>query len=106
MALELYPRDVTEELKMSKKRTTWEEDMRYFLDYVGLETIARSLPPNEETVRALLEHVPPEAILDALLERLDPATLEAQLQARQAHSQGGGQSERHHGKKGLDRMAK
>jgi hypothetical protein len=101
MALELYPRDVTEELMMSKKKTTWEEDMRYFLDYVGPETIVRLLPPESLTAglgeqlmagqigpEAIACLLPPESLIDALLARLDPATLEAQLQARRACSQG------------------
>jgi hypothetical protein len=84
---------------MSKKKTTWEEDMRYFLDYVGPEAIGRLLSP--EALAEAIESQPPtgqaqmiEALLarpqmiEALLARLDPATLEAQLQARRACSQG------------------
>jgi hypothetical protein len=88
MAFELYPRAVMEELQMSRKNTKYEEELRYVIDQVGPETIVRLLPTSKETVRSFLEHVPPEAILDALLERLDPATLEARLQARRAHGQG------------------
>jgi len=89
MALELYPRAVTEEFKMSKKKTTWEEDMRYFLDYVGPETIVRLLPP-ESLAEAIKSQSPTERAqwIDVLLDRLDPNEIEARLQARRANAQG------------------
>jgi len=98
LAFELYPRDVTEELLMSRKSTKYKEEVEHVI-----ETILGLLPSSEEAVRAFLTHVPPESLaaalesqspteqaqwVSALLDRLDPNEVEAWLQARQAHRQG------------------
>jgi hypothetical protein len=103
LAFALYPRDVTEELQMSRRSTKYEEELRYVINQIGPETIMRLLPPSEEAVRSFLTHVSPESLatalesqspteraqwIDALLDRLDPNEVEARLQARQAHRQG------------------
>lgn len=99
LAFALYPRTVMEELKMSRKLTKYEEELRYVIDQLGPETIVRLLPP--ESLAQAIEAQPPATqtrmidallerprMIDALLERLDPDDLEARLQARRGQRHG------------------
>jgi hypothetical protein len=80
LALALYPRDVMEEIQMSRKSTKYEEDLRYVINQIGPERIARLIESQSPTERAQW--------IDALLDRLDPNEIEARLQARRAQGQG------------------
>jgi hypothetical protein len=84
LAFALYPRDVMEELQMSRKSTKYEEDLRYAVDHllahVSPEILAEALESQPLTRQT--------QVIDALLERLDLDALEARLQARRAQAQG------------------
>lgn len=89
LAFELYPHDVTEELWMSRKRTSREDNLRYFINRIGPETIVRLLPP-ETFAEAIESQSPTERAqwMRALLERFDPNEVEAWLHDRRASGQG------------------
>jgi ribosomal protein S9 len=85
LAFKLYPREVTEEMMMSRKKQkewTQADAIIYMVEQVGLEP--------EEAVRVMaakaLQSRSPDArgrLIDALIEQLGPEEFEAHLRARQ-----------------------
>jgi hypothetical protein len=100
LAFELYPREVTEELMMSrqkKKEWTKEEAMQYLIDQMGTEQILRLVRAKEEAMQYLLDQMGPDLtakvlrtqspdaqsrLIEALIEQLGPEKFEAHLQER------------------------
>jgi hypothetical protein len=87
LALELYPREVSEELLMSrKKETEWtkEDAMRYLIEQIGPEKILRM-------TAEVMQSYPPDdrdRLIQALIEQMGPDGWEAYLRGRQEAVEG------------------